>query len=515
MKNIKLSIISGVVLSTGLLTNTAFAKEDITETNKTFNGTVKQTVTSKQDIKKALKQLPKKYAIVENLDKYVVKEVSTDEKGFKHYTLIPKVNNVEVLSQVVKVHVNKNGKVVMVNGNIDQENIVPTNQVKINKEAAIANAFNAIGTSQVKVSNIDKSSPINEAKLYVSAEDKKYVYQINLSYTSPEPANWFITVDAQTGQIIKKQNKLRSMTNYVGRGIGVNGAYKPVGLVEDGGIYYLADYSQPTKLETYSAAHTTTTTKDVTDTDKYLRDFAQRPAVDAAYYSRKVYDYYKNVHGRESYDGNGAPIYTIVNYDSNYNNAAWTGKAMIYGDGDGEKFGPLSASLDITAHELTHAVTGATAKLEYHTQSGALDEHVADAFGFFVDPEDFSIAEDIYTPKIPNDGGLRNFDNPEAQNRPGHMDEYWDFLADTEEEDWGGVHINATILNKALYYTIHDEQLDVKKAEKIYYRALTNYFTPWIQFTDAKQALMRAARDLYTEEDAQKINRGWNKVGIY
>lgn len=301
----------------------------------------------------------------------------------------------------------------------------------------------------------------------------------------------------------------------MGRGIGYNGAYRPIGVVEDLGTFYLEDYSQPTKLLTYTANHTTTETSDIPDSDKYFKELKQRPAVDAAYFTRKVYDYYKNVHGRESYDGNGAPIYSIVNYDYNYNNAAWTGKAMIYGDGDGESFAPLSGAIDIIGHELTHAVTENSAKLEYHTQSGALDEHVADAFGYFMDPSDFSIAEDIYTPKVAGDGGLRNFDNPEAKNRPGHMDEYWDFLADTEEEDWGGVHINANILNKALYYTIHDEQLDVKKAEKIYYRALTNYFTPWIQFTDAKKALIQSARDLYTEEDAQKLNRGWNKAGIY
>lgn len=106
-----------------------------------------------------------------------------------------------------------------------------------------------------------------------------------------------------------------------------------------------------------------------------------------------------------------------------------------------------------------------------------------------MDPSDFSIAEDIYTPKVAGDGGLRNFDNSDVKNRPGHMDDYLDFLADTEEEDRGGIHVNANILNKALYYAIHDEQLDVKKAEKIYYRALTNYFTPWIQFTDAKKKL--------------------------
>lgn len=149
------------------------------------------------------------------------------------------------------------------------------------------------------------------------------IYNINISNTFPEPANWIIQIDAATGKVIEKQNKVKSLSNFVGRGIGYNGSYRPIGVIEDLNTYYLEDHSQTTKFITYSANHTTTTTSDVTDSDQYFKETKQRPAVDAAYFTRKVYDYYKNVHGRESYDGKGSPIYSIVNYDSNYNNAAW------------------------------------------------------------------------------------------------------------------------------------------------------------------------------------------------
>lgn len=104
-----------------------------------------------------------------------IKELKTDEKGFKHYTLVPKVNNVDVYKQKIKVHVNKQGKVIMVNGNIDQDKILPSNSVVLTKDEAIDNAFKSINQSVISVSNFDKSNPVNEAKLNVSSHDNKYI----------------------------------------------------------------------------------------------------------------------------------------------------------------------------------------------------------------------------------------------------------------------------------------------------------------------------------------------------
>jgi len=95
-------------------------------------------------------------------------------------------------------------------------------------------------------------------------------------------------------------------------------------------------------------------------------------------YAGNVYDFYKNVFARDSYDGAGAVIISSVHYSSNYNNAYWNGSQMVYGDGDGTQFGPLSKALDVDAHELTHAVTERTANLTYSNESGALNEATSD-----------------------------------------------------------------------------------------------------------------------------------------
>ncbi|MFH4082172.1 peptidase M4 family protein, partial [Acinetobacter baumannii] len=84
-------------------------------------------------------------------------------------------------------------------------------------------------------------------------------------------------------------------------------------------------------------------------------------AVDAHVNAGKVYDYYKKTFNRNSFDDKGAKLISTVHVGESWNNAAWNGVQMMYGDGDGKTFIPLSAGLDVIGHELTHAVTEHTA----------------------------------------------------------------------------------------------------------------------------------------------------------
>ncbi|MET1139017.1 M4 family metallopeptidase, partial [Bacillus subtilis] len=75
---------------------------------------------------------------------------------------------------------------------------------------------------------------------------------------------------------------------------------------------------------------------------------------------------------------------------------------MVYGDGDGYTFVPLSGGLDVIGHELTHAVTERSSNLIYQYESGALNEAISDIFGTLVEYSDnrnpdWEIGEDIYT----------------------------------------------------------------------------------------------------------------------
>ncbi|MGE5602422.1 MAG: M4 family metallopeptidase, partial [Nitrososphaerales archaeon] len=97
-----------------------------------------------------------------------------------------------------------------------------------------------------------------------------------------------------------------------------------------------------------------------------------------------TFDLYCDIYGRNSIDNNGMDIIGTVHYGRKYDNAQWNGFQMIFGDGDGTIFNRFTIAVDIMGHELTHGVTGATARLDYQDQAGALNESVSDVFGSLV-----------------------------------------------------------------------------------------------------------------------------------
>ena len=67
-----------------------------------------------------------------------------------------------------------------------------------------------------------------------------------------------------------------------------------------------------------------------------------------------VYDYYNVNFGRDSLNDAGMTLVSSVHVGSNWNNAAFYNNMMVYGDGDGVNYSPLSGAYDVIAHELTH-----------------------------------------------------------------------------------------------------------------------------------------------------------------
>jgi Zn-dependent metalloprotease len=89
-------------------------------------------------------------------------------------------------------------------------------------------------------------------------------------------------------------------------------------------------------------------------------------SVSAQYNSLKAYEYFLNTFGRNSINGSGGTIVSIINVaDDNgqsMDNAFWNGEAMFYGNGD-EYFTKLAKALDVGGHEMSHGVVQNTANL--------------------------------------------------------------------------------------------------------------------------------------------------------
>jgi hypothetical protein len=94
------------------------------------------------------------------------------------------------------------------------------------------------------------------------------------------------------------------------------------------------------------------------------------------------------------------------------------------------------------------------------------------------------------------------------------------------QQDNGGVHINSGIPNNAAFLmasggTNPTSKIEVtygigwEKAEKVWYRANTEYFTSSTNFAQAAQGTMQAAKDLgLTDNEQNIIDCAWKATGV-
>jgi Zn-dependent metalloprotease len=256
-------------------------------------------------------------------------------------------------------------------------------------------------------------------------------------------------------------------------------------------------------------------------------------AVNEAYDGAEAtYSFYKDAFGRDSIDGSGLSLISCVHFGNDFDNAFWDGGEMVYGDGSGQLFvvGSLTKTIDVIGHELTHGVTQYTAGLQYHVQSGALNESFSDVFGSLVkqhslgqtgEEADWLIGAGMLVPAI---GGkaLRSMSDPGSaftgDPQPGHMDDYNNLPDDDDpRNDNGGVHINSGIPNRAFYLVATALGGNAWEAPgRIWYQTLTERLGPTSDFREAAEATLEAAGDLFGSggNETQAVQKAWEEVGV-
>jgi vibriolysin len=276
------------------------------------------------------------------------------------------------------------------------------------------------------------------------------------------------------------------------------------------------------------------------------------PAATAAYDGAgATYWFYKHVFGRDSWDNRGAALVASVHgqFDGGTscspNNAVWLGypyNQMAYGDGDGRLLKNLAMGLDVTAHELTHAVTGATSGLVYSGESGALNEALSDILGvtaatwkragggasgspaaFPADDRTWRIGADVAGPMLAG-GALRFMNDP---TRDGYSTDFYPERLRTSDDN-GGVHGNSGIANLAFYLlsqggghprkktTTSVAGIGLLRAAQIFYTADTTLLTESATFEAARGATALAAQTLFgaCSPEWHSTHRAWDAVGV-
>ncbi|PIF46889.1 putative secreted protein (Por secretion system target) [Chryseobacterium sp. 52] len=314
------------------------------------------------------------------------------------------------------------------------------------------------------------------------------------------------------------------------------------------GKYVLRDNTRGSGVNTYNNGnrnYTNLVKTDITDTDNNWTTAEHNSSgndagLDVHWGVEKTYDYFKNTFNRNSYDNQGAVLNSYIHVLNSWENAAWIGTAMVYGDG-ASTFKPLAA-FDVTAHELGHAVCGSTAQLAYQRESGALNEGFSDIWGAVVEnayaPEkqNFLIGEDI-TKVSPN--YLRSMSNPNSglSKQPDtYKGTYWKDASTTgcvtpsqQQNDYCGVHTNSGVLNYWFYLLVtggtgtndignsyNVTGIGFEKAAKIVYRLETSYLTGNSNYTNAMTYGIQTAKDLFGADspEHQATQNAFYAVGL-
>ncbi|WP_291124870.1 M4 family metallopeptidase, partial [Flavobacterium sp. UBA6031] len=292
---------------------------------------------------------------------------------------------------------------------------------------------------------------------------------------------------------------------------------------------HIRDYNSTTELtnplEITSSTNTWTTT-------------TQRFGGSVLWAVKQAYNYFLNVHSRKSYDNTNGSIDGYVNayfsnsktYSTDNASMSWTGGHLLVGLGSSGTLSNCFGTLDIIAHEYTHAVTASTAGLEYQYDSGALNESFSDIFGEIIEYSVLGINDWLMgadRSSVP----LRSMSNPKDYHQP---DTYLSTNNDgpwyTGTGDNGGVHTNSGVQNFWFYllveggsgtndngYAYFVTGISMDKAAKIAYKTLTGgYLTSTSDYPDACQGSINAAEDLYGigSTEANAVTNAWCAVGI-
>jgi hypothetical protein len=266
---------------------------------------------------------------------------------------------------------------------------------------------------------------------------------------------------------------------------------------------------------------------------------------------RAVLDYYTSMHGRSSWDGRGGSLISSVHYGGvGFCNSFFNGQQMVYGTPCQGPAGPASTTeveIDTAGHEITHGVTatsvggGSGLGLIYSGQSGAMNESFSDYFGNAIgnrlkridtaqvfEGSCVGIAEPNRICRLDPTGGmsLRYMLN-------GNTFADYLYLLDPSfalqlagiGQDHGGVHLNSSIWNNALW-SIRTQLAtmdgmsgnDSPRAQlfdAIVYAALTRHLSPTSGFLDGRTAVELAARELGAGPEIVRVIRAeFDRDGI-
>ena len=470
-----------------------------------------------------------------------------DDLGYVHERYTQYYKGIKIEHSDIRIHY-LNDLFVSANGEyIDAPNIDIS--IILSKEKAIEKAKEYIGAEKYAWENEAENNWIKSVtngeivsfypnpeivicKNSIDIKDTTFHVAYKIDIFAKEPLRRdYIFVDAKNGRVLAVNPILVNLT---GTAATRYSGTKNISTQQNGNTYRLRGYDNNRSIETYNMNKGTSysAATDFTDNDnnwtatEFHNANKDDAALEAHWGAMVTWDYFKSIHGRNSFDNNGSPVKCYVHYGVNYANASWSG-VITMGDGNGTTIDTY-VTLDVIAHEFGHGVCQYSADLVYSGESGALNEGLSDIWGACVSNYANNLFpglnKNIWLHRIDAGTANRSLMNPNSYGQP---DTYGGGAYWTGSN--AGVHTNSGIMNHWFYIlsvgksgtngignTYNVAGIGIEKAAKIVYRAETVYMTPGTTFADARVHTIQAAVELYGEcsSEVLSVTDAWHAVGV-
>lgn len=366
-------------------------------------------------------------------------------------------------------------------------------------------------------------------KLYIYMDNSVPKLAWNVYAKDSDGVQYNILIDAADGEVLLENlNSLNEFGSTKGTGTSILGskeefsvAYRTVGA----GTYEFTEFKLRDSARNIEVYDFEDSEDSSLDSDKVIvkpSNTWEPDEVSAMANVSKAYDFYLNNFGRKGFDDKNSKIPVIIHDEGMFSNSMYmpNNDALNFGSGGSYTFCG-AAALDTVGHEFTHGVINYMSPLSlyYFNATGAIEEGYADIFGCFIEGDD----DDEWLYREDNTmyaRALRNLSNPSEFRQPSVIggEYYYDFTKDifpSKKNDFGGVHINNTIVSHACYLMWKNGIRNKTRLAELWYHSLLKGYGIFSKFYSVRRNVLAAAKDMrMSAEEINIIKAAFDEVGI-
>jgi bacillolysin len=477
----------------------------------------------------------------------VTRENQEAKTNYKHYRMQQSYGGVPIEGAEFFLHYNAKDELDVANGKLC-ENLTISSTPKITADKALNSALKEFknvvflwqDTARENSLKRETGSMLSTYKpkgelviTFPENEELKstkaiLAYKFEIGVSKPNEGSWLVYVDALTGLLTRKKDNLthcdytRSLT-FVSL---YNGNRTTTSCRKNYGLFGLGGIGNFLAMDDWNLNFSIINSATDCEIQRNWEDWGitDQQFTTANWALENSYIYFRDVHGRNGWDGIGKKAKLFINLDPSFFGTAFynpTNKTMVLGTN--------LMSLDVTGHEFTHGVVNHSAMLNGTFAAASLNESFADLFGEMIERRttgttNWRIGNQIPWTSFGLPNSFRDLINPILSvpfTQPSTFQgTNWQTLviANPDEHINGGVQNRwfTLLANGGTQLGVTVQSIGADAAANITFYSLTHFLGANSGFEDARDGAINSARILYGcgSNELLQTWRASNAVGL-